>query len=274
MHAGTQAVAQRIAHVVLGENLGDVVEALVEEVLLVMVRHPLRQNRAAAAHDAGDALGDQRQVLDQHAGMDGHVIDALLGLLFDHFEHDVGIEVFDALHARDRLVDRHRADGHRRVAQDGFADLVDAAAGREVHHRVGAVVDRGVQLLQLLVDVAGDGRIADVGVDLALRGHANAHRLQLRMVDVGRNDHVADGDLVADQLGRDLLALGDEEHLFGEQALARKVHLRHVGVAGARGFFAALRDPLGARIGRGRAVAAIGSTHNLGNSWLTFDYTV
>ena len=134
--------------------LHDVVEALVEEVLLVVMRHPLRQDRAAAAHDAGDALGDQRQVLDEHAGVDGHVVDALLGLLFDHFEHDVGGEVFDALHARDRLVDRHGADGHGRVAQDRFANLVDAAAGREVHHRVGAVVDRGVQLLQLLIDIA------------------------------------------------------------------------------------------------------------------------
>ncbi len=158
----------------LGENLGDVVEALVEEILLVVVRHPLRQDRAAAADDAGDALGDQRQVLDQHAGVDGHVVDALLGLLFDDFEHDVGVEVFNALHARDRLVDRHRADGHRRVPQDGFANLVNAAAGREVHHRVGAVVHRGVQLLQLFVDIAGDRRIADVGVDLALRRDADA----------------------------------------------------------------------------------------------------
>ena len=112
-------------------------------------------------------LGDQRQILDQHAGVDGHVVHALLGLLFDHFEHDVDVEVFDALHARDRLVNRHGADGHRRVPQNGFANFVNAAAGGEVHHRVGAVMHRGVQLLQLFVNVAGDGRVADVGVDLA-----------------------------------------------------------------------------------------------------------
>ena len=53
--AGTQAVAERVADVVLGENLGDVVEVLVEEVLLVVMGHPLRQDRAAAADDAGDA---------------------------------------------------------------------------------------------------------------------------------------------------------------------------------------------------------------------------
>ncbi len=84
------------------------------------------------------------------------------------------------------------------------------------------------------------------------------------MVDVGRDDHVAGSNFVADQLGRDLLALGDEEHLFGEQALAGKVHLRHVAVAGASGLFTAPGNPLGTRLQRGRAVAAIGSTHNVG----------
>ena len=87
--AGPQAVAQREADVVLLEDLADVVEALVQEVLLVVLHHPLGQDRAAAADDAGDALRGQRDVLDQHAGVDGHVIHALLGLLLDHFEHDV-----------------------------------------------------------------------------------------------------------------------------------------------------------------------------------------
>src|SRR5208337_3339940 len=113
------------------------------------------QDCTAAAHDASDALGDQRQVLDEHTGVDGHVINALLGLLFDDLEHDVDGEVFDALDPRDGFVDRHRANGHRRVPQDGFANFVDAAAGGEVHHRVGAVVHRGVQLLQLFVNIAG-----------------------------------------------------------------------------------------------------------------------
>ena len=55
---------------------------------------------------------------------------------------------------------------------------VDVLAGRQVHHRVGAVVDRRVQLLQLAVDVAGDGRVADVGVHLAAGRDADRHRLQ------------------------------------------------------------------------------------------------
>ncbi len=177
---------------------------------------------------------DQRQILDQHAGVDGHVVHALLRLLLDHFQHDLGGEVFDLLDPRDALVDGHGADGHGRVPQDGFADLRDVAAGGEVHHRVGAVVHRGVQLLQLLVDVRGDGRVADVGVDLAQRGHADRHRLQLGMVDVGGDDHAPARHFVAHQLRRELLALGHVEHLFRDQALARIVHLREVAVAGAR----------------------------------------
>ncbi len=98
------------------ENLADVVEVLVEQILLVILHHPLGQNRAAAADDAGDALGGQRNVLHQHAGVDGHVIHALLGLLLDHFQHHVDVQIFHAAHARQRFIDRHGADRHGRFA--------------------------------------------------------------------------------------------------------------------------------------------------------------
>ena len=101
--AGAQAVAQGEAHVVLLEDLADVVEVLVQEFCLWLCTIHCGQDRAAAADDAGDALGGQRQVLHQHAGVDGHVVDALLGLLLDHVEHHVCVQVFDALHARDAL---------------------------------------------------------------------------------------------------------------------------------------------------------------------------
>ena len=42
--AGAQAVAERKAHVVLLEDPADVVEALVEKILLVVLDHPLGQN--------------------------------------------------------------------------------------------------------------------------------------------------------------------------------------------------------------------------------------
>ena len=93
------------------------------------------------------------------------------------------------LHAAERLVQRHGADGHGRVAQDGLADHRDVAAGGEVHHRVRAEVDGGVQLAQLFVDVGRERGVADVGVDLAERLHADGHGLKLGVVDVRRDDH-------------------------------------------------------------------------------------
>src|SRR4029077_755525 len=101
----------------------------------------------AAADDAGDALGNQRQVLNEHAGVDGHVVHTLGRLLFDYFEHDFRIQVFDTLYAGNGFIDRNRSDRDRRVTEDGFADFMDVAARGEIHNRVGAVVNGGMELL-------------------------------------------------------------------------------------------------------------------------------
>ena len=252
--AGAEAVTKGEADVVFLENLDDVVEALVEEILFVVVGHPLGEDGAAAADDAGDALGDQRQILDQHAGVDGHVVDALGGLLFDDFEHDFGIQVFDAFDAGDGFVDRDRADGDGRVAENGFANFVDVAAGGKIHHRVGAVVDGGVKLLKLLVDFRRYGGVADVGVDLAERRDTDRHGFELRMVDVGGDDHASAGDFVAHQFGRQPFFVGDVGHFFGDAALAGVVHLREI--AGGVQLLAA-SEPLCAGLGDVVAVAAV-----------------
>src|SRR5713101_6359872 len=154
--AGTQAIAEREADIILRENLADVLEAFVEKILLVVVGHPLREDSPAATDDACNALGNHREILDKYAGMDGHVVHTLGGLLLDHFEHDARVEVFDALYARNRFVDGNRADGYGRMPQNGVADFMNSSAGREVHHRVGAVVHRGVQLLQFFLNIGSD----------------------------------------------------------------------------------------------------------------------
>ena len=48
------------------------------------------------------------------------------------------------------------------------------------------------------------------------------------MMDVGGNDGAAARDFAAHKLRRQLLALGDVLHLFGDDALARKMHLRKI----------------------------------------------
>jgi hypothetical protein len=138
---------------------------------------------------------------------------------------DVG-RVLEVLH---HLVNGDGADRHRRGVHDRQADGVDVAAGGQVHDGVGAEVDGGVQLLQFVVDGAGDGRVADVGVDLAGGGDADRHRLQpLRQVDrVGRDDHPAAGHLVADQVSVEVLAAGNVTHLVRDDAPAGGFELGH-----------------------------------------------
>ena len=231
--AGTQAIAERKADVVLLENFADGVEILVQEILLFVEAHPLRQQRAAAADDSGDAVAHQRQKFAQHAGVNRHVVHALLGLLFDHFEHQLDGQILGAPHAREGFVNRHGADGHGRRVDDGFADHGNVAAGGKVHHRVRAVVHGAVQLFEFFVDVRSGGGVADVRVDFAEEGDADAHRLQIAMIDVGGNDGAAARNFVAHQLWRELFAFGDVLHFFGDDALARVVHLREVARAAA-----------------------------------------
>ncbi len=108
--------------------------------------------------------------------------------------------------------------------------FVNVAAGGEIHDGIGAVVYRGVQLLQFFVDFRGDRRVADVGVDLAQRGHTDGHRLEFGMVDVRGNNHAAAGYFVAHEFGGDLLFVCDKRHFLGDYALAGVVHLRKIAV--------------------------------------------
>ena len=257
--AGAQAVAERERDVVGAHDVANFFEALVEEALLVMGEAPLGHDRAAARDDAGDAVGGERHERQAHAGVDGEIVDALLALLDQRVLVDLPRQLDGvAVAFLQRLVDRHRADGHRRVADDPFARRVDVAAGGEIHHRVGAPADRPHHLLHLLLDRGGDGGVADVGVDLHQEVAADDHRLQLAVVDVGRNDGAPAGDLGAHELGRDVrgdvgaegfavgqrrlgagehgraadvLAVGDVGHLLGDDAGARVLELRD-GLAG------------------------------------------
>jgi hypothetical protein len=169
--------------------------------------------------------------LAQHAGVNGHVVDALLGLLLDHFKHHVDVQVFGPAHSGDRLINGHGADGHRGGIDDGFANHRDVAAGGEVHHGVGAIVNRAMKLFELVIDVRGGGGISDIRVDLAAERYADAHGLEVVMVDVGGDDGAAARHFVAHKLWRNLLTRCDVEHLFGDDALARIVHLRKIAHA-------------------------------------------
>ena len=101
----------------------------IEEALLVVRQAPFRHDRAAARDDAGDPRRGQRDIGEPDAGMDREVIDPLLGLLDQGVaEQFPGQLLGFAADFFERLVDRHSADRHRRIADDPFADRVDVAA--------------------------------------------------------------------------------------------------------------------------------------------------
>ena len=176
----------------------------VEEAFLVMGEAPFRHDGAAAADDAGHAARGHGDEAEEDAGVDGEVIDALLGLLDEGVAEDFPGEVFGAaVHFLERLVDGDGADGDGRVADDPFAGGVDVFAGGEVHDGVGAPLGGPTHFLDFFLDGAGDGAVADVGVDFDEEIAADDHRLELGMVDVGGDDGAAAGDFGADELGGD-----------------------------------------------------------------------
>ena len=259
--AGTKAVAERERHVVRLHDLADVFEPLVEKRFAVMREAPLGHDRSAARHDAGHALRGHRNERQPNAGVNREVIDTLFGLFDQRVAKYLPRQLFGfAVDFFERLIDRHRADRHRRIAQNPFARLVNVLAGRQIHHRVRAPADRPRHLLDFFADRRRDRGVADVGVDLHQEIAADDHRLGFRMIDVGRNDRAAARDFVADELGRDplrqlraerlarmlaqhrrrlpveplVLADRDELHLRSHDATTRVMHLRDVRARHAR----------------------------------------
>ena len=239
--ARAQAIAERERDIVLFHHLADALELGVEEVLLVVREAPLRHDRTAARHDAGHPVRGQRDVRHPDARVDREVIDALLRLLDQGLDEQIDVQLLGiAIDLLEALVDRHRADGHRRVANDPLAGLVDVLARREIHDGVRAPLDRPAQLVDLLADRRRHGGVADVRVDLHEELRADDHRLALGVVDVRRQDGATTRDLVAHELRRHVLADRDELHLRRDDAAPRVVHLRPV----ARVTFAEARiDP-------------------------------
>ena len=190
--SGPESVAEREADVVAGEDLAHLLEVRVEEVLLVVRHTPLGQHGAAPRYDPSDALRRERHVAQQDAGVHREVVHALLRLFDQRVPEHLPRQVLGhPIHLLQRLVDRHGADRHRRVADDPLSGLVDVVTRAQIHHRVGAPPGRPAHLLDLLLDAAADGGVADVGVDLHQEVAADDHRFGLGVIDVRRDDRPA-----------------------------------------------------------------------------------
>ena len=167
---------------------------------------PFGQDAAAARYDAGHAARGERDEAQQHAGVDGEIIHALLRLFDEGVAVNFPGEVLGlAADFFERLINRHGADGHGRVAENPFARGVDVLAGGQVHDGVRAPLGGPAHFLDFLLDARRDGGVADVGVDFHEEIAADDHRLGFGMIDVGRDDGAARGDFGADEFGRDLV---------------------------------------------------------------------
>ena len=176
----------------------------------------------------------KRYVAQQHAGVDREVVDSLLRLFDQRIAEEFPVELFGLpADLFQRLIDRHGADRHRRVAQNPLARLVDVFTRGKIHYRVGAPARGPGHLFDLFVDRRRDRGVADVGVDLHEKAAADDHRFALGMIHVVGKDRASARDLVAHEFAAHALAQRNELHLRRDLAAPCVVHLRYVG-AGLR----------------------------------------
>ena len=199
----------------------------------MMLQAPFGHDRTATRNDARHTIRRQRYETQQHAGMNRHIIHALLAL-FDHrvaeqFPAELGRII---LHLFERLIHWHGANRHGGVAQNPFTSGVDVVAGRQIHHSVGTPLGGPRELLHFLVDGGGDGGIAHVGVELGEELRADDHRLGLGMVDVAWHHRASCGQLGTYQLHAAMLAFRHIAHFRRDDVVARIPHLRHRMILG------------------------------------------
>ena len=133
--------------------------------------------------------------------MDGEVIDPLLCL----FDEGVAINLPSqflgtAADFFERLINRHRADRHGRIANDPLACRVDVFARGKIHDGVGAPFGGPTHFLDFFLDRRSDGAVADIGVDFYEEIAADDHRLAFRVIDVRRDDRAAASDFCPHEL--------------------------------------------------------------------------
>src|SRR5690606_35582410 len=125
----------------------------VEKVLFVMVAAPARHDRAASGDDTGDTALSQGDKVLEDTGMDGEIVDTLLGLGDDGFAVDVPAKPADiAAHLLKGFIKGHGTDGDRRIAQYPLARLGNIIAGGKVHQCVGSPARGPNQLLHLFMN--------------------------------------------------------------------------------------------------------------------------
>ena len=188
---------------------------LVKRVFLVVMAHPFNGKGAAAADHAQQAIMafHPAQGVPGQAAVDGHEINAVLGLLLDGGQHLVHGDLTDLLflplhHVRHRLIHRDRAQGDGAVGQDAPAHFIQVFTHAEIHDRIGAGFEGNAQLFQLLLQTGHVLRGADIGIDLGAEPLAHGHDALEIMVFVLGNGNDPLGHASHQRLGRDGFVFG------------------------------------------------------------------
>ena len=147
----------------------------------------------------------QGDIAQEHSSMDREIIHALFALLDERIAVDLPRQLLGfAANFFERLVNGHRADRHRGVADDPFAGLVNVLASRKVHHRVCPPLGGPAHFFDLFLDAGGHRAVANVGIDLHQEIAPDDHRLALWMIDVGGDNCAAPRHLVPYKFSADV----------------------------------------------------------------------
>ena len=124
----------------------------------------------------------------------------LFGVVVHHVQEIVGLDVVEAVGFGHHLVDGHRAERRRTAGQQGRPDLIQVAAGGQIHDRIRPILQGRGQLGLLLLQVDVVGRGADIGVDLDPHPGADGRGFKPPVLPVGRHRDGALGQPLADDL--------------------------------------------------------------------------
>jgi hypothetical protein len=173
--------------------------------------------------------------------VDGDEVHADAGVFLDDVEQFVRDQRIH-LPLGGQVVHRHGADHDRALLEDDPADLVEVAAGGQVHDRVGPVLHGDLELLELLLLELAQLRGADVGVDLGPQTLPDADGPETA-VPVVRDDHLTAGHPLPDDLGIQVFVFGDLPHLQRDLALSSHGQLRsHINTLRVRHLSPRARD--------------------------------
>ena len=209
----------------------------VKKTFLIVQHRPLGHYRASAAHTSRKALLHQLCMFAEHPGMNSEIIHTLLTLFDQCIAIDFPREsAHVSVHLLKSLIDRHGAYGHRAVAYNPFASLMNIVARREIHQSVAPPIAAPDGFGHLLFDARRQGGISDIGVELYAEGRTNHHRFSLRVVDIGSDDGASCRYLIAHEFRSDvrfnatlliveILAYRHILHLRSDYTLSGIMHL-------------------------------------------------